>query len=209
MNLSNLRAGAVAAVLLAMTLSGCATQDDESRASSPSTESSASTPSPVPAGAEALLAEYGLDGLDTAQVIDRLDRLAGPERPTDLMASVRPDELVVSAGTREFSLEIPDDRFYLSVAPYVDQTHDCFHHSLTTCTGELSSTEVQVQIVDRTHDEVVLDETRTTFENGFTGFWLPRDIEGTLRVTYDGKTGETDFATGQDDATCLTTLRLT
>jgi hypothetical protein len=66
---------------------------------------------------------------------------------------------------------------------------------------------VRVQIVDETNDKVLVDETRTTFENGFTGFWLPRNIEGTLRVTYDGKAGETDFATDQNAPTCLTTLQ--
>jgi hypothetical protein len=55
-----------------------------------------------------------------------------------------------------------------SVTPYVDQTHDCFHDSLTTCKGELASADVQVQIVDRTNDKVLVDETLTTFENGFT-----------------------------------------
>ena len=94
------------------------------------------------------------------------------------------------------------------MAPYVDQTHECFHHSPTTCAGELSSREVQVRIVDETNDKVLVEETRTTFENGFTGFWLPRDIEGTLRVTYDGRTGETDFATDKEAPTCLTTLQL-
>jgi hypothetical protein len=67
---------------------------------------------------------------------------------------------------------------------------------------------VGVQIVDETNDTVLVDETRTTFENGFTGFWLPRDIEGTLRVTYDGKAGEVDFATDQDAPTCLTVVQL-
>ena len=43
---------------------------------------------------------------------------------------------------------------------------------------------------------MLVDEARTTFENGFVGFWLPRDIAGTLRVTYDGKVGEAAFAAG-------------
>lgn len=75
-------------------------------------------------------------------------------------------------------------------------------------TGELATIDVQVQIVDKTNDKVLLDETRATFDNGFIGFWLPRDIEGNLRVTYDGKTGEAGFATSQDAPTCLTTLQL-
>lgn len=203
-----MRAAAGATLLLAVTLTGCAAQTDSPKATTPSSGASASAPASVPAEAELLLAEYDLEGMGTVEIIDHLDRLGGTERPKDLMASVRPDELIVSAGNDEFSLEIPDDRFYLSVAPYVDQTHDCFNHSLTTCTGELASTDIQVQIVNQTDDNVLVDETRTTFENGFTGFWLPRNIEGTLRITYNGKTAETDFTTNQDAPTCLTTIQL-
>lgn len=202
------RAAVGATLLLAVTLTGCAAETDSPNAAVPSSESSASVPASLPAEAEPLLAEYGLDGMGTVEIVDHLDRLGGAERPQDLMASVRPNELMLSAGSDEFSLEIPDDRFYLSVAPYVDQTHDCFHHSLTTCTGELASTDVQVQIVDETNDKTLVDATRTTFENGFIGFWLPRNIEGTLRVTYDGKIAETEFTTDQEAPTCLTTLQL-
>ena len=203
-----MRGAAGASWLLAVTLTGCAAQTDSPKATTSSSGPSASAPPSVPAEAEPLLAEYGLEGMGTVEIIDHLDRLGGAERPQDLMASVRPDELVVAAGSDEFGLEIPDDRFYLSVAPYVDQTHECFNHSLTTCTGELASTDVHVQIVDETNDKVLVDETRTTFDNGFTGFWLPRNIEGTLRVTYDGRTAETDFTTDQDAPTCLTTVQL-
>ena len=202
------RAAVGATLLLAVALTGCAAETDSPNAAVSSNESSASVPASIPAESEPLLAEYGLDGMETVEIVDHLDRLGGTERPQDLMASVRPGELILSAGSDEFSLEIPEDRFYLSVAPYVDQTHDCFHHSLTTCTGELGSADVQVQIVDETNDKILVDETRTTFENGFTGFWLPRNIEGTLRVTYDGKTAETEFTTDQDAPTCLTTLQL-
>lgn len=202
------RAAGGATLLLAVTLTGCATQTENPPAVTPSSAASEPAPATVPAEAETLLAEYGLVGMGMVEIIDTLERLGGSERPDQMIASVRPDELVVSAGNDDFSLEIPDDRFYLSVAPYVDQTHDCFHHSLTTCTGELTSTDVQVQIVDETNNRVLVNESRTTFENGFSGFWLPRNIEGTLRVTYDGKTGETDFTTDQEAPTCLTTLQL-
>lgn len=191
------RAVAVATFVLAATITGCSTETDNAGIAAPS-----------PSAAETLLAEYGLEGLGTVEIIDHLDRLAAEDRPADLMASVRPSEVVVSSGDEQFNLEIPDDRFYLSVAPYVDQTHDCFHHSLTTCKGELASEEVRVQVVDETSGKVLVDEMRTTFENGFVGLWLPRDIEGTLQVTYDGKVGEVDFATDTDAPTCLTTLQL-
>jgi hypothetical protein len=192
----------VAAATAALLLTGCATGKD--------TPSDAPSAGPSAAGqAQALLAEHGLDGKSTVEIIDHLDRLSIGQRPDNLKASVRPHELVVSGGSQEYRLDIPDDRFYLSVAPYADRTHECFHHSLTTCKGELAAKTVGVRIVDDTFGKVLLDETRTTFDNGFVGFWLPRDIEGTLRITYDGKAGQRRIATSEEAPTCLTTLRLT
>lgn len=197
-----------AALLLAVTVTGCSTGADVADSAAPSTTAEGSDPASVPAGAEQLLAQFDLDGMDTVQIIDHLDRLGGLDRPTDLKASVRPSELLISAGSEEWSLGIPDDMFYLSTAPYVDSTHECFNHSLTTCKGELAAVEIQIKIVDETNGEVLVDETATTFENGFVGYWLPRDIEGTVHVTYDGKVGEVDFATDDEAPTCVSTLQL-
>ncbi len=144
---------------------------------------------------------------DTRTLIDHLDRLPGPQRPTDLVASVRPAELVVSDGVTEDRQEIPDDEFYLAFAPYVERTHDCFYHSLTTCQGELPNTAMHIRITD-THGEVLVDEARTTFDNGFIGVWLPRDITATLEVEHEGRSATTTIGTGAQDPTCLTTLQL-
>jgi hypothetical protein len=197
----------LATVASALLLTGCATDSGTPTASAPSAETPAA--SSAAADATPLLSKYGLDRKSTVEVIDYLDRLGGDKRPADLMASVRPNELVVSSGEEKVNLGLPQDKFYLSIAPYVSRTHDCFYHSLTTCKGELAGQEVQVQIVDQTNNKVLVDEVRTTFANGFVGFWLPRDIEGSLRVSYDGKVGQTKISTGHDAPTCLTTLRLT
>ncbi|MEV6811097.1 CueP family metal-binding protein [Micromonospora sp. NPDC051296] len=195
----------IATVTCALLLTGCATEGGSPSATAPSVPASSS----VPAEAIPLLTNYGLGGKSTVEVIDHLDRLGGNQRPADLTASVRPQELLISSGDEKFSLGLPQDRFYLSVAPYVNTTHDCFYHSLTTCKGELAAQDVQVRIVDQTNDKVLVDEVRTTFDNGFVGFWLPRGIEGTLRLSYDGKVGQTIISTDDDAPTCLTTLRLT
>ena len=55
---------------------------------------------------------------------------------------------------------------------------------------------------------VLVDETATTYENGFVGFWLRRGIEGTITVTWDGLTATAPIATGPHDPTCVTTLQL-
>lgn len=161
-----------------------------------------------PSAQEEFLSAHGLAGKQAAQIIDHLDRLGGDDRPDDLMASVRPDELLLSDDESEVALPMPDDRFYLSVAPYVAQTHDCFFHSLTTCQGELTGEDIQVTIIDSA-GEVLVDEQVTTFENGFAGFWLPRDVRGTIQVTRDGLTAESDFSTDDDSPSCMTTLKLT
>lgn len=146
---------------------------------------------------------------DGVELVDRLDQMPRADRPEALMASVRADEVLltdVSTG-EEATLDLPEDEFYLSFAPYVTTTHDCYYHSLTTCTGELVNEEVDVTIVTD-GGEVLVDDTLTMFDNGFVGVWLPADIEATLTVQYDGKTGTAEIGTGEDDPTCLTTLQL-
>lgn len=180
----------------------------------PAARSSASSlPAPVPVSTPSevapVLARFGLQGMDAPAIINHLDALAGDDRPADLKASVRPGELVLTSAGKEVALAIPADRFYLSLAPYLDHTHECFYHSLTTCTGELGGKRVSVRITDSTHGTVLVDETRTSYANGFVGYWLPRDIKGTVRVTYGDHTGEVAFATDAEAATCLTTLHLT
>lgn len=201
----------LAGALTAALLTGCGAAGTSASLPSPAPAGSSATSSAassVPAEARPLLAQYGLGGLDAPAIVDRLDRLGGPDRPADLRASVRPDQLLLTGGGGQFALPLPKDRFYLSVAPYVTRTHECFYHSLTTCQGELTGAKVQVRIVDSA-GKVLVDGARTTFANGFVGFWLPRGITGTLQVSYDGKVGQLPITTGADAPTCLTTLRLT
>ena len=163
---------------------------------------------PAPTESE-FLAEHGLAGMSVTEIIDGLDQLPVSDRPTDLIASVRPDALVLTDNAQEVSLAMPDNVTYISIAPFVEQTHDCYFHSLTTCQGELSGQQVDVRITDDASGDVMVEESVATFDNGFTGFWLPRDVTGTIEVTYDGKTGSTPFSTKDDAASCVTTLQLT
>lgn len=198
------------AALAVGVLAGCSAQGGPAGTTSPATPTSSSAAGAPAAESEpgaALLAQYDLEGMDATQIVEHLDALGGTDRPADLRASVRPDVVVLSDGVEEVSLALPADEFYLSVAPYVDHTHECFFHSLTTCQGELVGVGVEVRVLDD-DGEVVLDEAMTTQENGFVGMWLPRDLTGTIEVTADGRTGAVPFSTGDDGATCLTSLRL-
>lgn len=204
------RAAALAGVLaLTVGLAGCTSSpadDGPVTLTGPSTTARASSE----AATDTLLSAYDLEGMDATAAIEHLETLGGADRPGALMASVRPTELLLSDASGETTLPLPDDAFYLSFAPYVSQTHDCFFHSLTTCQGEIIEQPVTVQIVDDATGETLIDETRTTEKNGFVGVWLPRDIDATLRVTLsDGElAGEQKISTREDSATCLTTLQV-
>lgn len=190
---------AVPLVLAVLLLAGCATTSPETNPTeSSSTES------------DEILAKHNLIGLDAKQIIEQLDSMQVTDRPTDLIASVRPNELILTdEDQRETSVETPTDEFYVSVAPYRTQTHDCHYHSLTTCVGELQNTEVDVIVTNSETGETLIDETRNTFDNGFLGLWLPRGIQATLSVEADGRTATTLISTAtSDDPTCITTLQL-
>lgn len=188
-----------------LTMTGCTGAGGSAPVAGPA---GATVAASSPAEAQPLLARYGLAGKSTVEIIDQLDRLDPRQRPAGLKASVRAGELLVSDGGQEYSLPIPADRFYLSAGPYLEQTHDCFFHAPTGCKGELAGKPVQVTIVNDADGTVLVDESRTTFANGFVGFWLPRDITGTLQITSDGKTAVSKISTGADAPTCLTALRL-
>ncbi|WP_291377423.1 CueP family metal-binding protein [Demequina sp.] len=190
------------AVVAALALSACSTADPAS------TEPAA--PSEAPQPQAAMMADHGLDGLDAREVIDTLDALPLAERSSTLMASIRPNELLLSdSQERETALAMPEDEFYVSLAPYVNQTHDCYFHSLTTCTGEMQNTEVDVVVTDKATGEVLVEGTHTTFDNGFMGLWLPRNIDATITIEYDGLSATSDLSTRtDDDATCVTTMQL-
>ncbi|WP_221583665.1 CueP family metal-binding protein [Microbacterium sp. G2-8] len=162
------------------------------------------------AGGSDLLAAWDLDGLDTADVIERLDATPLAERPEGLIASVQPDAVVLADDAHdETRLPMPEDEVYIAVAPFREMTHECHFHSLTTCVGELGGEEIDVTVVSD-DGETILDETRTTYDNGFVGVWVPRDIAATVTITHDGDIGSAEIATiGDDDATCITGLQLT
>ncbi len=204
-----------ATAAISLGVSACAGTPEtqpSSQAGAPNTEVLAGAPSATPtnAAADALLATVGLDGEDARTVVDTLDATALTERTDAFMASVRPDELLlIDADGTETSLPMPEDAFYVSLAPYVDVTHECYFHSLTTCVGEMQAEEIQVLVTDTATGEVLVDDTMTTFDNGFLGLWLPRDLDVEVTIEQDGLSATSVVSTSnEDDATCITTMQL-
>lgn len=192
------------ALLLFVSLTACAAGGEPDPAST-----SAQSSSGLGADAGALLAEFDVAApANVKDLIQELQSQSLAERPDGLMASVRVDELLLSSGNDEVGLPIPTGDFHLSVAPYLTDTHECFFHSLTTCVGELASEELQVTITDDASNEVYLDGTVTTYENGFFDVWLPTGRNLTMRIDDGENTAEVPVGTGAEDPTCVTTVQL-
>ncbi|TLP71722.1 CueP family metal-binding protein [Nesterenkonia sphaerica] len=164
---------------------------------------------PLLGGSDTGLSASGLEDASGRELVEELESLPLEERPTDFVASVETEEVVmIEEDGNESSVPLPEDEFYLSVAPYVDQTHDCFFHSLTTCVGEMGNEELEVTVVDEDTGEALFDETVQTHDNGFFGLWLPRDLDAELTIEHDGLTSTAPISTGEGDPTCLTTSQL-
>ncbi|MFB2571762.1 CueP family metal-binding protein [Micrococcus sp. IITD107] len=153
-----------------------------------------------------MLAAHGIEAATAEDAVASLDRVSKP-RPLALTGSVGYDQVAFADDSDQVTVPLTGGQFYLSMAPYRTQTHECYYHNLGGCQGELVDTPVHVTVT--THaGQSLLDEDTTTATNGFTGFWIPRDHTGTVTVTAEGTTASTPFDSGPDGPTCLTTLHL-
>lgn len=126
----------------------------------------------------------------------------------DQSASITSTQLIVkNSDNSQITYDLPEDEFFVSIAPYYKQTHPCATHSLTGCRGELSAEEFDVNIID-TDGKVILNESLKSNSHGFIDLWLPRDKEYNITITKDGKTAESKVSTYESDDTCITTMQL-
>ncbi|ASK62245.1 hypothetical protein CFK37_08765 [Virgibacillus phasianinus] len=123
-------------------------------------------------------------------------------------ASITPQELtVVDANENEKVYKLTGEKFFVSIAPYVNQTHPCTYHSLTGCQGEMAVKEFKVHIKDSNGNTVVNKKMKSQ-ENGFIDLWVPRNENYSIIITHNGKRVESQFSTFNDDPTCLTNMQL-
>lgn len=124
----------------------------------------------------------------------------------DEQASITSTELIIQENDEEKRYELPENEFFVSIAPFINQTHPCGDHSLTGCQGELANEDFEITITDA-DGNVVFDETRNAGNNGFVDLWLPRDQTYQVLVKHDGKTVESEVSTFEEDGTCVTTMQ--
>ncbi|MCT2535168.1 CueP family metal-binding protein [Aquibacillus koreensis] len=124
-------------------------------------------------------------------------------------ASITSEQLIVTeSDDNQLTYELPEDEFFVSIAPYVNNTHPCAIHSLTGCQGEMVEEEFDVYIED-TEGNVIVDETLTSLSNGFIDLWLPRDKNYQVTIEHDDRVVESELSTFENDNTCVTTMQLT
>ncbi|MDP5274955.1 CueP family metal-binding protein [Chengkuizengella axinellae] len=123
-------------------------------------------------------------------------------------ASITSEYLIVQdVNQEEQKYELPEDEFFVSIAPYINNTHPCTNHNLTSCQGELASETFDVVIADSTGN-VIVSKSIESGENGFVDMWLPRDKEYQVTIEHDGKIAESNLSTFKTDGTCVTTMQL-
>lgn len=81
---------------------------------------------------------------------------------------------------------LPDDQMIVSIAPYINTTHPCATHTMSSCKGELKDIPIEVKAISA-EGKVLINETIVSPFTGFIDLWLPRDQEITLYVSVMGK----------------------
>src|SRR5699024_12256084 len=105
----------------------------------------------------------------------------------DETASITSKELIVtSEDETETVYPLTEDEFFVSIAPFINETHPCKDHSLTGCQGELVQESFDITIEDKT-GIIVLEDTIQTEKNGFFDLWFPRDKIYNIIMEHDGK----------------------
>jgi len=125
---------------------------------------------------------------------------------TDQSASITSTELIVTDNDNtEVIYDLPEEEFFVSIAPFINETHPCENHSLTGCQGELANQDFNLYIEDM-DGNVILDETMNSGANGFIDLWLPRDKTFHVTITHEGKQVESEISTFEKDGTCINTM---
>ncbi|MFA5180543.1 MAG: CueP family metal-binding protein [Syntrophales bacterium] len=105
------------------------------------------------------------------------------------------------------AVPLPDDLMIVSIAPYVNKTHPCATHTMSSCDAELKITNVKVVAVTA-GGKTLINKTMKTAPTGFLDLWLPRNQAINITVNSKGKSATGKIFTNRDSKTCETTLKL-
>lgn len=108
---------------------------------------------------------------------------------------------------RNVKIELPNNEFYLAVAPYLNHTHSCEIHYTSSCDGEMKERTFEINALDE-HGNLILNNSISSMRNGFFELWLPRNKSIKLQIKYNTSIGEEILTTSDGSRTCITTIKL-
>jgi hypothetical protein len=125
----------------------------------------------------------------------------------DYYASANDQVLTIMDGDETKTYDMPENEFYVSIAPYYEVTHECYIHSVNGCTGELKSETFEIEIIDSKGFVFYKGEV-SSYDNGFIDLWLERNKEYTITIHHNGSSTSALVTTFEGDDTCITTMKL-
>src|SRR5699024_9825188 len=142
------------------------------------------------------------------EILELIEEYNGNREATE-SASVTATHLIITDENEEETVyPMPEDNFFVSIAPYKERTHPCTNHSLTGCQGELFEEEFEIYIEESEGNIIVQDQLRTE-ANGFIDLWLPRNETFHVTNKQKRKVAKETIITFDDRSTCITTMYLT
>ncbi|WP_208764170.1 CueP family metal-binding protein [Shewanella aestuarii] len=131
-----------------------------------------------------------------------------------IVVRVHPDKVTATfANGKQADVAIPEDKFLLSIAPWITYTHPCGNHVPTGCTGELIGEEMHMSAVDVETGEELMNQMVTLQHDGFIDFWVPRNRKLEFTFHHGDKNGvwreaKEVLTTNLNSRTCITTMQL-
>ncbi len=148
--------------------------------------------------------EKFIDNRDTREIVEVLEN----DLDEEIKGVVKQDNIELSLNNEVVKLVDDQEQFYVSIAPYFNQTHEWSIHFLAGCKGELDNKKFDVTITSA-DGKVIYEGDKKTYNNGFMGFWLPKDQVYSIIIEADGKQADGKIETYKDSKTCITTFKLT
>jgi len=126
----------------------------------------------------------------------------------DIVTFVTPDSVNFKFKDGQMiNIPLPDDIMMVSIAPYIENTHTCATHYISSCDAELKNTNIKVIAVTE-GGKTLINKTMKTAPTGFLDLWLPRNQVINITVSAKGKSATRKIFTNRDSKTCETTLKL-
>lgn len=93
---------------------------------------------------DAFLSKYELNQMSIQDMVLSLEH--NLSEATGFYAGITGKALTLGDTSEQVVIDLPPNLFYLSIAPYINQTHPCTNHNLVTCRGELKNQTFDVYI---------------------------------------------------------------